>query len=205
MSPRENAAASSAAGDVSVQNANGAAPVFPRSEFARVAAAIREALEPNSDFASAPAAGPLGATPGVVRTINLQLHPDMLGVIHVRMRLSGDELSLELRASRAETARLIEADGGLLSEHLRAAGYDPSLLVERARPEPASADLSREGPGGQGGQPAPGGAESGASWQGRGGFTSAQRFSGGTNDLSGRGEGLAGETTNPGRAGGVYL
>lgn len=62
------------------------------------------------------------ALAGPVRLLQIQLKPDDLGTVNVRMRLSSGGLEIQLRASNADTARMLEQDRAALSELLTASG-----------------------------------------------------------------------------------
>jgi Flagellar hook-length control protein FliK len=55
--------------------------------------------------------------------LHLQLEPEKLGKVIVKMRLSGSKLELQVDAERPETMRLIGDDKTLLSDRLQSAGY----------------------------------------------------------------------------------
>lgn len=79
---------------------------------------------------------PLSAT----QVLHLQLEPEGLGAVSIRMRLSGDRLDLEVEAAHADTTRRIADDSDLLVAKLRSAGYATDHVVVRvAEPQPAQA------------------------------------------------------------------
>lgn len=90
--------------------------------------------------ASVPAI-PAKPSDGVLRVLDIQLHPAELGVITVKMRLLGDKLEMELHASRDETVELLRKDSETLSGLLRTSGYRPdsvsihTLRSDVAQPE----------------------------------------------------------------------
>ncbi|MBX9931917.1 MAG: flagellar hook-length control protein FliK [Methylobacterium sp.] len=96
---------------------------------------------------------------GPLRILTIQLRPDDLGTVVVRMRLRGDQLEMSLHASREETASLLRSDGAALDDLLRSAGYQPDLVtVTSGRGEGAgAADPAR---GGAAGSSAQGGSNS---------------------------------------------
>ena len=118
---------------------------------------------------------PAMAQPGLdgpLRILTIQLRPDDLGTVIVRMRLRGDQLEMSLHASREETAALLRSDAAALDGLLRSAGYQPDLVtIGSGRIDvPASGDAARAGAGtsfaGQNGQRSdPGGAMAGQSGQ----------------------------------------
>ncbi|MFG1397340.1 flagellar hook-length control protein FliK [Roseixanthobacter pseudopolyaromaticivorans] len=60
---------------------------------------------------------------GPVRVLEIQLHPDDLGMVNVRLRLTPQGLEVRLRAGNPDTARMLEQDRDALGEILRSAGY----------------------------------------------------------------------------------
>ncbi|MFG1421512.1 flagellar hook-length control protein FliK [Roseixanthobacter liquoris] len=66
-----------------------------------------------------------GSLAGPVRVLEIQLHPDDLGTVNVRMRLTPQGLEVRLRASNPDTARMLEQDRAALGELLRSIGYQP--------------------------------------------------------------------------------
>lgn len=70
-----------------------------------------------------------------VKTMQLQLDPEILGKVTVRMRLSGTRLDLRVEAERRETMQLIGKETDLLTSKLQAAGYAIETLILR-QPEP---------------------------------------------------------------------
>ncbi|MBJ6123929.1 flagellar hook-length control protein FliK [Microvirga splendida] len=79
------------------------------------------------------------ASGGVLRVLSLQLNPVELGLVTVKMRLSGDSLEMELQVEKQETAELLRNDAEKLSSLLRASGYRPDAITIQAA-EPASHD-----------------------------------------------------------------
>lgn len=72
-----------------------------------------------------------------LKVLHIQLQPDSLGSVTVRMQLRADLLELHIDASRPETADLIQRDREVLSSILRAAGYtadDAQIKVTHADP-----------------------------------------------------------------------
>lgn len=78
---------------------------------------------------------------GVLRMLDIQLRPVELGVITVKMRLSGDKLEMELHASREETAEILRKDSEMLSNLLRTSGYRPDMVsIHTSRTDMAQPD-----------------------------------------------------------------
>ncbi len=91
-------------------------------------------VAPSSGAATVQPQASLSAT----RVLNLQLEPEGLGAVSIRMRLSGDRLDVQVEATRADTMRRIGDDRDLLVEKLRSAGYAMDHIVVRAA-EPQAA------------------------------------------------------------------
>lgn len=83
------------------------------------------------------------------RLLRIQLHPESLGTVQVELRMRQGELSVTLKASRPETARMLEEDSHKLSEILKAAGQEPDSVTiqsERALPQiDTSSNAARSG------------------------------------------------------------
>jgi flagellar hook-length control protein FliK len=58
-----------------------------------------------------------------VQTLQLQLDPEILGKVTVKLRLTGSRLDLRVETERAETMQLLGRDKDLLAGKLRAAGF----------------------------------------------------------------------------------
>lgn len=70
--------------------------------------------------------------PGKLKVLHIQLQPESLGTVTVRMEIKVDVLELRIDAVRAETADLIQRDREVLSSLIRSAGYsadDASIRV----------------------------------------------------------------------------
>jgi flagellar hook-length control protein FliK len=68
------------------------------------------------------------ASGGVLRVLSLQLNPVELGLVTIKMRLSGDSLEMELQVEKQETAELLRNDAERLSSLLRTSGYKPDVI-----------------------------------------------------------------------------
>ncbi len=69
------------------------------------------------------------ASGGVLRVLSLQLNPVELGLVTIKMRLSGDSLEMELQVEKQETAELLRNDAKKLSSLLRTSGYRPDVIT----------------------------------------------------------------------------
>lgn len=66
---------------------------------------------------------PRPAAEQITRVIEIALRPEELGHVHVRLKLDGRDLQVQLSAERPETVRQLEQVRGSLAEVLRDAGY----------------------------------------------------------------------------------
>jgi hypothetical protein len=99
-----------AAGSVMQQIANSVA--------AEASTMLRQATRPD---APAPALGQQLGSP--VKVIHLELQPEGLGAVSIRLAVKDQELHLALEVGRGDTATLIQRDRDTLSALLRSAGY----------------------------------------------------------------------------------
>ncbi|RIY01888.1 flagellar hook-length control protein FliK [Aureimonas flava] len=101
----------------------------PYNLAGQVAGPIMEALgDPGQ--ASAPAASTtsdahlrMRAGGGALKTLTIQLHPEHLGTVDVSLRLNEGRLTLELAASRSDTASMLLDDQASLRKLLEHAGF----------------------------------------------------------------------------------
>lgn len=78
---------------------------------------------------------------GKVRVLEIQLQPDNLGTVTVRMQMTSEGLQLHLNASRPETVEIIKRDREVLANLLRSAGYaadDAQIRVTLSDAAPAA-------------------------------------------------------------------
>ncbi|MGU3464196.1 flagellar hook-length control protein FliK [Methylobacterium sp. C33D] len=133
--------------------------------------------------------------------LKIQLRPDNLGIVTVELRLTDGHLETHLRASRPETAAMLQRDSAILTELMKQAHYRPEITVGPVRPTEAGSSAGGSPSQGQsantdgGGRPGPGGEGQRRSEQQR----AEQRPAIGRRD----GERMD-ETVRP-RDGGVYL
>ncbi|ASW05561.1 flagellar hook-length control protein FliK [Rhizobium sp. 11515TR] len=78
------------------------------------------AMQPGSALSNA---ANLTSTGKVVNTLKIQLRPDNLGDVTATMRLSGDQLSVDLKVQTSEAYRQLHADQSRMVDALRAQGY----------------------------------------------------------------------------------
>jgi flagellar hook-length control protein FliK len=94
------------------------------------------------------------------KVLHIQLQPDGLGTVTIRMSVKDQTLRLDLEVGRGETAHLIQRDRETLSALLRSAGYlIDGVDVRIADPAGANAQTGS----GQANTPMQGGGQSGSS------------------------------------------
>lgn len=112
-----------------------------------------------------------------LKILHIELQPESLGSVTVRMELRADKLELKIEAARAETAELIQRDREVLSTLMRAAGYtadDAHIRVTHADPQltvqaSSNADGATNGGASQAGSQTAGGRSSSSNGGGDGG------------------------------------
>ncbi|MCI0734745.1 MAG: flagellar hook-length control protein FliK, partial [Beijerinckiaceae bacterium] len=83
-----------------------------------------------------PAAGEAAFEPSRVQTMQVQLEPENLGKVIVKLRLAGAKLDLRIETERPETMRLIGEDRELLAGKLQSAGFAiDTLVIQPAEPQ----------------------------------------------------------------------
>ena len=121
-------------------------PVTPTTPLHQVLAAITtDALAAPAEPAAAGAPDPTTtAGPGrqLVRTLDIRLEPPDLGSVTVKLRLSGEHLTLRISADSAATAQSLEQDRDTLASMLRSNGYSPEISAVRHEPAAATAILN---------------------------------------------------------------
>lgn len=129
--------------------------------------------------------------PEVVKSIQIQLHPDDLGKIKVAMHLRGDELRLQIEVTNRAVETLLLNYHRALKDLMGQAGYDIkdasiSIAVSTTDPNPpqrsaAASNPSQEAQVGQGGRQHPGTSEENQNpfQKARGHYESASDFENG--------------------------
>jgi chemotaxis protein MotD len=106
------------------------------------------AMQPGSALANAAS---WTSTGKVVNTLKIQLNPNDLGEVTATMRLSGDQLSVDLKVRTSEAYRQLHADQSHMVDALRAQGYQvDSITVTMAASGDQSSDSSSRQSGFQG-------------------------------------------------------
>lgn len=101
------------------------------------------AMQPSSSLANAAS---WTSTGKVVNTLKIQLNPDNLGQVTATMRLSGDQLSVDLKVSTGDAYRQLHADQSHMVDALRAQGYqvDSITVSLAASGDQSSSDSNRQ-------------------------------------------------------------
>lgn len=119
----------------------------PNSNSALVAGALagdREwagAMQPGSALANAAS---WTSTGKVVNTLKIEMHPADLGVVTATMRLSGDQLSVDLKVQSGEAYRQLHADQSHIVDALRAQGYAVDNISVTLAPSSDQQDSGRQ-------------------------------------------------------------
>ncbi|WP_279482660.1 flagellar hook-length control protein FliK [Aureimonas sp. SK2] len=101
----------------------------PYNLAAQVAGPIMDALGEPGKAASQPSSASsdahlrMRAGGGALKTLTIQLHPEHLGTVDVSLRLNEGRLTLELAASRSDTASMLLDDQASLRKLLEHAGF----------------------------------------------------------------------------------
>ncbi|MGY5778609.1 flagellar hook-length control protein FliK [Rhizobium sp. LEGMi135b] len=99
------------------------------------------AMQPGSALSNA---ANLTSTGKVVNTLKIQLRPDNLGDVTATMRLSGDQLSVDLKVQTSEAYKQLHADQSRMVDALRAQGYQvDSITVSLASSADQQSDSGR--------------------------------------------------------------
>jgi flagellar hook-length control protein FliK len=118
-------------------------PVTPTTPLHQVLAAITtDGLAAPAEPAAAGAPDPTttaGPERQLVRTLDIRLEPPDLGSVTVKLRLSGEHLTLRISADSAATAQSLEQDRDTLASMLRSNGYSPEISAVRHEPAAATA------------------------------------------------------------------
>jgi chemotaxis protein MotD len=118
-------------------------PVTPTTPLHQVLAAITtDGLAAPAEPAAAGAPDPMttaGPERQLVRTLDIRLEPPDLGSVTVKLRLSGEHLTLRISADSAATAQSLEQDRDTLASMLRSNGYSPEISAVRHEPAAATA------------------------------------------------------------------
>jgi chemotaxis protein MotD len=124
-------------------------PVTPTTPLHQLMAAITTdglgaVTEPAAPGAPDPATAP-GPERQLVRTLDIRLEPPDLGSVTVKLRLSGEHLTLRISADSAATAQSLEQDRDTLASMLRGNGYSPEISAVRHEPAAAATILTASG------------------------------------------------------------
>ncbi|MGV1759420.1 flagellar hook-length control protein FliK [Rhizobium sp. A22-96] len=164
------------------------------------------AMQPGSALSNA---ANLSSTGKVVNTLKIQLNPDNLGNVTATMRLSGDQLSVDLKVQTGEAYRQLHADQSHMVDALRAQGYQvDSITVTMASNADQQSDSGRQSGSNQSQQQSLLNQGQGGDARPKGQNYSGQQANGNNGNRSsaerGAEDGAAGNTQRS-RSGAVYL
>ncbi|WFS01280.1 flagellar hook-length control protein FliK [Rhizobium tumorigenes] len=175
-------------------------------------ALVANSLTGNKDWAAAmqPNAALTGASATtsaskVMNTLKIQMNPDNLGIVTATMRLSGEQLSVDLKVHSAEAYRQLSNDQNAMIDSLRQQGYSVDrMTVTYTAPDTSS--NNQQSPQGQQHQP---GTSQGQGSDGQARRQNSGRQAGDQDGVSrtgnvGTDDSVAGGAQRA-RAGGVYL
>jgi hypothetical protein len=177
----------------------------------QVSKAIADGLEGSG---KSPAVVPVNMRPDprpdIVRSIELQLHPDDLGKIKVQMRLRGNDLNLKIEVVNRQVETLLLKDHQALKELMGHAGYnvtDASISISVSPVDlnilprnSATADLAQESFLGQGNR-----SYQGASGENKNQFQNMRGFYAPEPDSDGRAKISEVGSGNTGRGSGIFI
>ncbi|NJO34896.1 MAG: flagellar hook-length control protein FliK [Rhodospirillales bacterium] len=137
-----------------------------------------------------------------VKVLHIQLQPENLGVVTIRLAVKDNALRLDLEVGRGETASLIQRDRDALSALLRSAGY----LIDGVEVRVADqSGLGAQSANGQTNTSMQGGAQSGSS-QAEGRSPGERSHHERGNNASGNGRSSEDEqASRSARGGGIYI
>jgi chemotaxis protein MotD len=172
---------------------------------------VANSLTGNKDWAAAmsPSAALTGASATtsaskVMNSLKIQMNPDNLGIVTATMRLSGDQLSVDLKVQSAEAYRQLSNDQTAMADSLRQQGYSVDrITVSYTAPDTSSNSQSQGQPQQQFGASQGQGSDAQARKQNSGRQAGDQDNVWGTGTV-GTDDSVAGSAQRA-RAGGVYL
>ena len=123
----------------------GALPATSIGQLADVVASAVEDLAAQagqSTPASGAAIDAAAARTAPVKELDVQLNPASLGALSIQMRLSNGNLSVAIKADKADTVKLIENETSSISDKLKSLNFSLNLSPSR-RPDPAASTGAR--------------------------------------------------------------
>ncbi|MBO9135285.1 flagellar hook-length control protein FliK [Rhizobium sp. L80/93] len=176
-------------------------------------ALVANSLTGNKDWAAAmqPNAALTGASATtsaskVMNTLKIQMNPDNLGIVTATMRLSGEQLSVDLKVHSAEAYRQLSNDQSAMIDSLRQQGYSVDRMTVTYTAPDTSSNNQQSPQGQQQQQP---GTSQGQGSDGQARRQNSGRQAGDQDGISragnvGTDDSVAGGAQRA-RAGGVYL
>ncbi|OBQ78140.1 hypothetical protein A9K71_09205 [Mesorhizobium sp. WSM3873] len=104
-------------------------PAPAQNAFGQTVSALAEAIASDSGVQQAYSSAPIGshATNSVAvstHVLKIELHPADLGTVTASLRLSGEQLSIEMKPETHEAYRRLTADSDAIVKSLRSLGFD---------------------------------------------------------------------------------
>ncbi|MDX2202215.1 MAG: flagellar hook-length control protein FliK [Hyphomicrobiaceae bacterium] len=173
--------------------------VAPIEQIGHRIASVAHELKSESAAPVAQTSSDASPGSGPVRVLSINLHPEDLGSVTVRMSLVRDALEVQIDAELPATQRMLQSDSDALSDMLRSAGIQvEGVTVRAAAPDTVSAGT--------------GSSQTMADGQSQGGAGADARAGSGRQDrqqelgerASGR-RGYEDDTSQRGAAGGLYV
>ena len=127
-------------------------PNVRAQQIAKFVVAEAGSVNPENSPASAPAILPrdiegMAKSPlsiPRVQTLQLQLDPEILGKVTVKLRLAGSQLDLRVETERPETMQLLGRDKDLLVCKLQAAGFTlENVAIRTVEPQPPQQSVAQ--------------------------------------------------------------
>jgi chemotaxis protein MotD len=144
----------------------------------------------------------------VVNTLKIEMNPADLGVVTATMRLSGDDLTVDLKVQSGEAYRQLHNDQGAMMDALRSQGYTVDRITVTLVAPPQAEANSQSGSQGQSQQQSLLNQGQNGNGQARGQNSSGQQFDGNDGGWTAGETGAAGNASGDYRrdgSGGVYL
>jgi chemotaxis protein MotD len=104
-------------------------PVPPQAALSQAALNVIDAVAAGSGThgaasASSAASGPISPGAAPTHTLKIELHPAELGMVTASHRLSGEQLSIELKPETEDAYRRLSSDSEAIVKSLRGLGFD---------------------------------------------------------------------------------
>ena len=123
------------------------APPVTSFQMQQIARPIIAACQTETSDDAAEGTGTSLPASALVKTLEIRLDPESLGVVMVKMRLSGDALEIQVEADHQETLSLLRDNKDVLSQSLQSSGYKLDAMTLQASAGEAGSDAGQASPG----------------------------------------------------------